>query len=100
MSGVANPMTDKPNGKRWKARDKWVALAVALFAAYMGMYYVSFVPGGFDDGRTRRREYEIFGAEFPPCSETFFAPADWIAHRIWLGGPYKSVHVRHPEATH
>jgi hypothetical protein len=82
-------MTDKPEGKRWKTRDKWVTAAVALFAAYMGTYYAS-VGRLYDDGRTTRRVYEIHGAEFPEGSEAFFAPADWIAQRIQIG-PYKPI---------
>jgi hypothetical protein len=86
-------MTDKPDGKRWRTHDKWVAVAVALFAAYMGMYYASFEMAKFDDGRTSRRVYQIFGAEFPPCSEAFFAPADWIEEWVQIG-PYKPHPIR------
>jgi len=73
--------------KRWKTRDRWVTVAVALFAAYMGTYYASF-GAEFRDGRTTRRVYELFGAEFPPCTEAIFFPADWIEQRIQLG-PHK-----------
>jgi hypothetical protein len=86
---VSIATTDRPDGKRWKTRDKWVTVAVALLAAYMGTYYAS-AGRGYDDGRTTRRVYEIFGAEFPPCSEAFFAPADWIEHRLQLG-PHKPI---------
>jgi hypothetical protein len=66
-----------------------VAVTVALFAAYMGAYYASFGTE-FRDGRTTRRVYEIFGAEFPPCSEAFFASADWIEQRLQFG-PHKPI---------
>jgi|HubBroStandDraft_6_1064221.scaffolds.fasta_scaffold518054_1 hypothetical protein len=82
-------MAEKPDRLRWKTHDKWVSVAVALFAAYMGMYYASF-GSNFSDGRTTRRVYGIFGAEFPPCSEAFFATADWIEERLELG-PHKSI---------
>jgi hypothetical protein len=86
-------MTDKPDERRWKTRDEWVAVAVALFAAYMGTYYAS-VGMIYDDGRTSRRVYEICGAEFPPCSDAFFAPADWIESRLQLG-PHKPIEHMH-----
>lgn len=86
---VNSAMADKTDRKRWKPHDKWVAVAVALFAAYIGAYYASFGTE-FRDGRTTRRVYEIFGAEFPACSEAFFAPADWIEQRLQLG-PHKPI---------
>jgi hypothetical protein len=85
-------MGDRPDEKRWKTRDQWVTVAVALFASYMGAYCAS-VGMLYDDGRATRRVYGIFDAEFPACSDAFFAPADWIAQRLELG-PHRPVPLR------
>jgi hypothetical protein len=78
-----DPMTEKPDGKQWKTRDKWVALAVALFAAYMGMYYET-VRIDLNGGIQRRQSFELSYWELPPWFDGFFAPADWIDDRIRL----------------
>jgi len=76
-------MADKPDRKRWKTRDKWVAIAVGLFAAYMGVYYATVAidrNGAFQI----RQTYQIWYWELHSWSHVFFAPADWIDDRIHL----------------
>lgn len=78
-----NPMTDKPDGKRWKTRDKWAALAVGLFAAYMGTYYAT-VAIDRNGALPPRHTYMIWYWELPSLCHGFFATADWIDDRIRL----------------
>jgi hypothetical protein len=77
---------------RWKARIKWVALALALFAAYMGAYYATVAidkNGAFQI----RQTYQIWYWELPSWSRKFFAIADWIDDRLHLA-PCKNPPLR------
>jgi hypothetical protein len=71
----------KPGRTRWKTHDKWVALALALCAMYMGTYYATVAHYcGEPDGK-----YMIGDAELPAWIAFFFAPADWAEHWLQLG---------------
>jgi hypothetical protein len=67
---------------RWKPRLKRVALALGLFAAYMGAFYATVAID--QNGSLTRQTYQISYWELPSCFRGFFAPADWIDDRLHL----------------
>jgi hypothetical protein len=70
--------------RRWPSAVPYVILAPIL---YMGAYYATF-RYGFPDPI-----YMVGDAQLPDCFQTFFAPADWVEHRLELG-PYRPRPVR------